>query len=258
MKQTLYIYGLHDPRDGALRYVGKATNPTQRLRRHLARSRRGERTHKAAWLRSLLALGLEPTVGIVEKTTERKWQERERFWISHFKAAGAQLTNSTDGGEGGATMKGKKFTAEHRKALSEAFKGHPVAAHVREAVREANTGRTPANKLDLDEGLLREMYLERRMTSYQIAAVFGVNPSPIQMRLRKLGITRNRSEARKGAKTPLETRLKLSKLTPDDARLVRQELERGCNQKQLARRFGVSQQTITNIKQGKRYQGIGV
>ena len=53
-----YIYALCDPRDGAVRYVGKSCAPKQRLRRHLADL--DATTRKRRWINSLITAGLEP------------------------------------------------------------------------------------------------------------------------------------------------------------------------------------------------------
>jgi hypothetical protein len=46
---------------------------------------------------SLLEVGLRPIITEIESVTLETWQEREKHWISVYKA---QLTNLTDGGEG--------------------------------------------------------------------------------------------------------------------------------------------------------------
>jgi hypothetical protein len=92
----MYIYALVDPRDGEIRYVGKAKDLKVRLWGHLHEK---ARTHKANWIRSLLAAGLKPELRVLEETGD-DWAERERWWIRHFRETGTQLTNYTDGGEG--------------------------------------------------------------------------------------------------------------------------------------------------------------
>jgi len=93
---TWSVYLLIDPRDHRIRYVGKSTNPTARLAAHL---RDRSTTRKANWLRTLTAAGLRPTLTVVE-TGEGEWQYAETRWILNLRAAGCDLTNATDGGEG--------------------------------------------------------------------------------------------------------------------------------------------------------------
>jgi hypothetical protein len=141
-----------------------------------------------------MSLGLVPEMRVIEETTEQVWQERERFWINHFRQSGERLTNGTDGG---ATCNGKRWTQERRKHISEIFKGHTVTPRTRERIGQSRLGTPAYNKLQIDEDALRDMYLRQCLTSYKIAAVFQVSVSAIQSRLRKLGIARTNSQAQR-------------------------------------------------------------
>jgi NUMOD3 motif len=91
------IYGLVDPFDGQIRYVGKATNPHKRYRCHLndqTQVRRGR------WIRSLLAREASPKLAILSVCDASNWQQAEQYWIAEIRARGHDLTNHTDGGEG--------------------------------------------------------------------------------------------------------------------------------------------------------------
>ena len=252
---NILIYSLHDPRTGELRYVGKTKKLRARISEHLSRARKGQRTHLSAWLRSLVTVGLMPEMRVIEETSEQLWQARERFWINHFRQSGVRLTNGTEGGEGGATCNGKKWTEERRKHISEKFKGHAVAPHVRERMRErigkSRLGIPPHNKMQIDEGALREMYLGQRMTAEQVAASLNVSEHAVWTRLRKLGISRSNSESHRGKRPSLETRLKQSKLSLKEIRAIERELKKGCNKRELAKHYSVSYQTIFNIKNGR-------
>lgn len=97
-----YIYALHCPIANTVRYVGKSVDPSKRLRAHIGSAKRlTYRHHTSAWLRKLLAVGLEPELLILEEVPDGgDWQSIERFWISQADAVGWCLTNSTFGGEG--------------------------------------------------------------------------------------------------------------------------------------------------------------
>ncbi len=94
----VFIYGLCDPRDGCLRYIGKANNPTIRLYRHHCPG--NKKNHRTDWLNSLKKSGLKPEMFIVEQIPASEWEEAERFWICYFKTIGCKLVNSTGGGDG--------------------------------------------------------------------------------------------------------------------------------------------------------------
>ncbi len=118
------IYVLRDPRDGEVRYVGKTAYPLN-IRRscHISHAIVGKkRTHCAAWLRSLHALGLVPLIEQIDSATE-EWAACEQKWISYYQAAGARLTNHTRGGEGVPGFKQsaetiKKRAIKHSKTMS--------------------------------------------------------------------------------------------------------------------------------------------
>lgn len=149
------IYGLVDPRDGQVRYVGKTVEPQQRLYMHLWYATSGRTdTHRDRWLRVLLAAGAEPVMRVLEEVPLGvSWEERERSWI----AALPDLTNTARGGEGvdvprtpewsariGLAHRGKVVSCETRRLLRErnsyTHATHCARGHVYD---EANTGFTP-------------------------------------------------------------------------------------------------------------------
>lgn len=93
------IYGLVDPRDGQLRYVGKTTRKlSRRLIEHLGKSTK--KTHKSNWLAALAKLGLKPTLVEIQVVDIEVENQAETHWIAYFKSLGFRLTNGTVGGDG--------------------------------------------------------------------------------------------------------------------------------------------------------------
>lgn len=88
------IYALVDPRNDAVRYVGRAYEPQIRLKAHL-RSERAANPAKYRWLRELERHGLFPRMEILEGVygSLEDADGHERVWIQHFINAGAELTN---------------------------------------------------------------------------------------------------------------------------------------------------------------------
>ncbi len=130
---TTYIYGLVDPRDGCVRYVGKANDARRRLRRHLL-----DRAccRKVRWIQTLATNGLQPGLVILEEADAQHWQEAERKWILQYGRD--NLTNETDGGESGKS--GLARSAETRKAISEALRGKPLSEATKRSVSIALKG----------------------------------------------------------------------------------------------------------------------
>lgn len=130
---TTYIYALLDPRDGAVRYVGKADDPERRFNEHFYF--KGGNKHKHNWIAQLRLLGLAPEMLILEKCANN-WGEKEQQWILQFRESGAALTNLTDGGEGNL---GRPNSEETRAKISAALSDPEVKARQSTAIVSAFT-----------------------------------------------------------------------------------------------------------------------
>lgn len=163
---TTFIYGLIDPTQNTLRYIGKSNKPKYRFNEHLKDTKAA--THKTRWIRAMQKSGVPPQMIILEEVPKSEWQDAEVWWIAYFKGLGAKLTNATMGGDGNCdpsaeTMakwkaqtnsperraqisahnkglpgpnKGKTFSPEYRKKLSESHKGYKVPEDRVEAHRQ--------------------------------------------------------------------------------------------------------------------------
>lgn len=95
-----YIYGLIDPNTKIIRYIGKSDCPKTRLSNHIQTSKKSN-THKSNWIKSLLKDKKKPEIIILEEVDNDIWEEREKYWIKKYKDSGVDVTNFTNGGEGG-------------------------------------------------------------------------------------------------------------------------------------------------------------
>lgn len=109
---TTFIYGLCDPLTQQLRYVGKANRPDVRRYQHIESRALVHKSHKNHWIKSLQAKGSRPEMFVIEEVSKDGWQEAEQFWIAYFKSIGADLTNSTLGGEGDCGPEAHKKQAD--------------------------------------------------------------------------------------------------------------------------------------------------
>lgn len=144
------VYGLVDPRNGELRYVGKSAIGVRRPGLHrTARGRIGE-THRAAWLRCLWAdNGRLPCILILQECeSEVQALAHEVRLIALFREAGFDLTNLTDGGEGSS---GYKATPETRMKTSLRFRGRTLSPEHREKIAASKRGkpRSPETRVKL-------------------------------------------------------------------------------------------------------------
>lgn len=98
-ERVVYIYALEFPR-GEIRYIGKSYNPEERFKSHIRDSIKSTRSHKMAWIRSLLNEGKEPYLEILGEVPESEWEYWERYCIEEAIKLGFNLVNSTPGGDG--------------------------------------------------------------------------------------------------------------------------------------------------------------
>ncbi len=118
-----YIYGLVDPIDNQLRYIGKSLNGLKAANRHCTPFELNKRSHKNNWIKSVLKQEYRPVLIIIQEFIESDiLSQAEIFWIKYFKAMGCQLTNATLGGEG---TPGLVFTDKHLQNLRKAKFNNP-------------------------------------------------------------------------------------------------------------------------------------
>lgn len=89
---TEYIYGLIDPTNQAISYIGRSSDPTERWSSHIDDE---VDTAKTRWLRKLKASGIHPVVVVLEKVDQdRNAGEVERMWVDMGLRLGWPLTNT--------------------------------------------------------------------------------------------------------------------------------------------------------------------
>jgi hypothetical protein len=146
--KEVHIYKLLDPRDNSIKYIGKTNAELkQRLCSHISEAKRSGRKHKrAAWIKSLLNLGMKPTIELIETCENNtKASEREIYYIDLYK--NEDLKNMQPGGDGqppGYQFK-KRFVGP-KGVTREHFKGlpHPsTRSDWREIVKKQQLNRKP-------------------------------------------------------------------------------------------------------------------
>lgn len=91
------IYALLDPRDGAIRYIGKANSAAKRIKTHLQDSTR-RNTPVYCWIRKLVGLGLAPRIEVLRTVQRNDWPQAEREEIANARERGERLLNLAAGG----------------------------------------------------------------------------------------------------------------------------------------------------------------
>jgi DNA-binding transcriptional regulator YiaG len=92
---TTYIYGLVDPRDHKLFYVGKSNRPNARLSQHIAEASAGGKHAKSLRIREMTASGYQPELIILEAVEQELSVAAEERWIAAFRPSG-DLCNVRD------------------------------------------------------------------------------------------------------------------------------------------------------------------
>lgn len=91
------IYALVDPRDDTVRYVGKTTNVSRRLKQHVESGQGTARMR--AWVREVSESGATVQIERLSLETDDTWEDAERAWIGFFRARG-KIYNVNNGGGG--------------------------------------------------------------------------------------------------------------------------------------------------------------
>jgi hypothetical protein len=143
------VYGLCDPRTCEIKYVGWSFDLERRTRDHIKNAKK-DRSHKASWIKQLLACGQTPYFVVLETGTG-DWAECERFWISFLRRIGTRLTNLTDGGDGmpgyrwteeqKQKLRNRVFSKERNRRISEAKTGKPLSQSHKESISRKMKGR---------------------------------------------------------------------------------------------------------------------
>lgn len=149
--KSVYIYALKDPRDGKVRYIGKANNPEFRLREHI-RKAHNRRCYSQHWIMGLRAEGLSLALEVLDEVPADKWEFFEAAYVRVYRESGAKLTNETEGGDGGSTSSiagakisaaqtGKRFSPERCAAMSAIRMGTKHSPEHREKISAALRGK---------------------------------------------------------------------------------------------------------------------
>lgn len=138
MLHKYIIYGLIDPRNSELKYIGKSCSGLRRPRRHWGHALQSDKnTKKANWIKKLLRLGLIPEVIVLEiHNSNDELIEAEIDLIAYYRSIGCNLTNIRTGGDGFSSEEAKqiwtKRTEESKQKQTERMLTGAVASNLRQ------------------------------------------------------------------------------------------------------------------------------
>ncbi len=169
MSKYPQIYALQDPITESIRYIGKAKNPAERFKKHLAELNSNRRSHYPVyqWMNKLLREGLLPKLIVLASSISDDWQILETEMISqHRQELGRTLLNVADGGD-------QPRCSDEQRRLN-ALKMH--------AVLDARGRHSPIKKGSI---LTRVHYLKKQMT-FHLRYIDRMSPEKAESILNKL------------------------------------------------------------------------
>lgn len=99
---VVYIYGLCDPINSQIKYIGKTSlSLNRRLSGHISQSKK-KLNKRYAWIRGL---GIKPTIVLLEITNHTESNSREKYWINKIGLHNLVNGNIGGGGQDGRGIK---------------------------------------------------------------------------------------------------------------------------------------------------------
>lgn len=265
MLNVWYIYTLSDPETHAVRYVGKTSHTlTKRLQSHKSEALRKRadgtwyaRYYRVNWLRSIYLRGLIPVIQVVESGSG-DWQSAERRWIAHYRQSGADLINTTDGGEGAVGVKHSPETVRQRSfaakaqwaALSESEKQQEVARLHTPEVRALRAHRIAEYWQKPEAHAKAAKYRKEAiannpeaLAAAKAALHRGVKRLWSDPDMREKAVARLRAQAKRGAASP---HAKLTEEAVQDIRRIARTPYKGMVMA-LARKYSVDKKLINLV-----------
>lgn len=168
-----YIYKLSH--NDVVFYIGKTSDINRRLLEHLKEAKK-QRNYKERHINKLLNDNKDIQISIIEEVDNGLEDDREKYWISHFKNIGVHIYNTSEGGEGGDNWSGKTHSIETKKKLSKIRYQQIEKGMIYKQIGEKN-GRS---KLTSDKVLEIRRLRESDGISYgKLGIMFGVSKNTV-------------------------------------------------------------------------------
>ena len=136
MSKKVIVYCICDPATNEVRYVGRTTQElNRRASQHNSTAKR-KSNHRECWLNSILCSGAIPVYYVLDEVCLDNWVDAEKFWIEYLRFLGANLTNSTAGGDG---ITSYKHTEMSKEKMSKAQRGRKHSEETKAKIAAASS-----------------------------------------------------------------------------------------------------------------------
>jgi hypothetical protein len=119
------IYGLIDPTDNEIKYIGQTKFKLEKRYKEHIRNCKYDLTKNQKiymWINGLIKKDLYPTINLIEEVDYTKLNIREEYWIKHYNKTG-KLTNTLAGGNHLKFIEKKPFTDSHKQKIGDSCRG---------------------------------------------------------------------------------------------------------------------------------------
>lgn len=188
------IYILLDPITFDVRYVGKTNSAKRRLYSHIKECKSIRISYKINWIKSLLSKGERPIISIIDVVPISEWQYWEKYWIEQFKQWGFNLTNQTEGGDGG---QGYKHTDLAKNKMRKSKLGKPLSEEhkikISKSVKEdwQNNPREVEKDIIISKDELYQKYIVDNLSMPKLSKLFGCSETTIFRNLKDHNISKD-------------------------------------------------------------------
>jgi len=142
-----YIYGLIDPRNNEIRYIGKTKNPKSRLSGHITESKDIEVVnYRIKWIRKLISLDLKPNIVFLKVCSVNDFVKYETEYIKIY--SNNRLANSDETGQGNTNRKREVLDRQSENSGKKVYQ-YDLDSNF---IKEFRSARTAASELNLNHG----------------------------------------------------------------------------------------------------------
>ena len=124
------IYGIAD-QEGRIMYIGKANDPTKRMKQHIRECRR-RKTPLYGWINKCLEHGFQPQMIVLASAISEDWQSLETQVIAQYRKQ-SHMLNIANGGD--QPKSNPTTNKQNAYALNAKFKAAPMLKRIRELKR---------------------------------------------------------------------------------------------------------------------------